>query len=463
MKKVICFIPLACLLYVEAAATIIDVPDQYSTIQSAIQASSDGDTVLVQPGRYEENIYFGGHEIVLASMYLMTGNGSYITTTVLDGGHQFSVVRIELGEGSPTALIGFTIEHGSAEHGGGIYCSGASPRIAHNIIQGNRANQGIHFAEGGGVYCSESNAVFDSNVICRNVAACMTWTRGAGMYLVDFNGILRNNEIYDNEGTSYVSAQGGGIYFVSSQALVINNTICRNRVMGIALPIPDPPIPEPSYGGGIYDVSYPHSQIVNCIVWGNNADEGQDIHPAMLPSVTYSLIEGGYEGEGNIDEYPWFRRLAWRDYRLMSRNCGYSYDSPCIDAGNPVIYDSLLDCSWGLGGTRSDMGAFGGGDSALVAVDLETSTLPISPALLQNFPNPFNSATTISYSLPEQGEISISIYNLLGQRVATLFEGTREAGEHTITWDAREFPSGVYFARLEAGEHSENIKMVLLK
>ena len=60
-------------------------------------------------------------------------------------------------------------------------------------------------------------------------------------------------------------------------------------------------------------------------------------------------------------------------------------------------------------------------------------------------------------------KIAIYIYNLLGQRVAAIFEGTREAGEHTITWDATYFPSGVYFARLEAGEHSENIKMVLLK
>ncbi|MEE9554028.1 MAG: T9SS type A sorting domain-containing protein [candidate division Zixibacteria bacterium] len=70
---------------------------------------------------------------------------------------------------------------------------------------------------------------------------------------------------------------------------------------------------------------------------------------------------------------------------------------------------------------------------------------------------------TYGYSLPEQGEVVIYIYNLLGQRIATLFEGTREAGEHSITWDAVDFPSGVYFARLETGEQSENIKMVLLK
>ena len=79
------------------------------------------------------------------------------------------------------------------------------------------------------------------------------------------------------------------------------------------------------------------------------------------------------------------------------------------------------------------------------------------------YPNPFNLSTTIKFSLPEQGEVTLSVYNLLGQRVATLFEGTPEAGEHTITWDATDFPSGVYFARLETDKHSENIKMVLLR
>ena len=82
---------------------------------------------------------------------------------------------------------------------------------------------------------------------------------------------------------------------------------------------------------------------------------------------------------------------------------------------------------------------------------------------LHSYPNPFNATTTISYSLPERGEVSISIYNLIGQRVATVFERAQEAGEHTVTWDARDFPSGVYFARLETGESTETIKMVLLK
>jgi hypothetical protein len=79
------------------------------------------------------------------------------------------------------------------------------------------------------------------------------------------------------------------------------------------------------------------------------------------------------------------------------------------------------------------------------------------------YPNPFNAATSFRYSLSGPGEINISIYNVLGQKVATIFDGTQDGGEHSVTWDASAFPSGVYFARLEAGGQTETIKMLLLK
>ncbi len=82
---------------------------------------------------------------------------------------------------------------------------------------------------------------------------------------------------------------------------------------------------------------------------------------------------------------------------------------------------------------------------------------------LRNHPNPFNAATTIKYQIPYESEISLSIYNLLGQRVEKLFEGAQNPGEHSLTWDASHFPSGIYFARLETAGRTENIKMVLLK
>jgi hypothetical protein len=84
--------------------TIINIPADYPTIQQGIDASIDGDTVLVQPGTYVENINFNGHNIVLGSLFLTTGDTSYIAQTVIDGDSAGTVVAFENGEDSTTAI-----------------------------------------------------------------------------------------------------------------------------------------------------------------------------------------------------------------------------------------------------------------------------------------------------------------------------------------------------------------------
>jgi hypothetical protein len=83
--------------------------------------------------------------------------------------------------------------------------------------------------------------------------------------------------------------------------------------------------------------------------------------------------------------------------------------------------------------------------------------------LLQNYPNPFNTQTTISYSLPQAGPVTLSIYNIMGQKVAVLFDGEQQAGEHKVVWDTGDVTSGVYFGRLESGNNNQNIKLILLR
>ena len=83
--------------------------------------------------------------------------------------------------------------------------------------------------------------------------------------------------------------------------------------------------------------------------------------------------------------------------------------------------------------------------------------------LFQNYPNPFNSYTIISFTLFEASEISINIYNVKGQRVARLFEGKKERGAHSVKWDAADFSSGIYFAKLTAGHNSKIVKCMAIK
>jgi len=198
------------------------------------------------------------------------------------------------------------------------------------------------------------------------------------------------------------------------------------------------------------------------ILWQNIPNHVYVDGPAN-PDITFSLVQDGWPGEGNIDADPLFRDPENGDFHLMSIACGDQLNSPSIDTGDPALIDSLLNCDWGLGTERSDMGAYAGGDSATVAIDDLIDKLPKRFALLQNYPNPFNASTTIRYSLPEQADVKIEIYNILGQKAAVLFDGNQSTGYHSVTWHADDFPSGIYLARLAAGTVSKNIKMILLK
>lgn len=88
---------------------------------------------------------------------------------------------------------------------------------------------------------------------------------------------------------------------------------------------------------------------------------------------------------------------------------------------------------------------------------------PQSLALLGNHPNPFNPTTTIEFSLGETGSATLSVHDLAGRRIATLLQGTTEAGVHQVAFDATALPSGVYFSRLEAGGQSMVARMLLVK
>ncbi len=94
---------------------------------------------------------------------------------------------------------------------------------------------------------------------------------------------------------------------------------------------------------------------------------------------------------------------------------------------------------------------------------VEGSGSPLSFALKGNFPNPFNPTTTIYYTLPEEMHVRLTVYNVIGQEVATLLSETVNAGDHQTMWNASGVPSGVYYYRLEAGSNVSIGKMSLLK
>jgi parallel beta-helix repeat protein len=144
-----------------AHAATISVPATQPTIQAGINAAKNGDTVLVSPGTYFENINFLGKAITVKS-----SGGAKVT--IIDGGHLDPVVVFNTGESSGSVLHGFTIQNGSAgsssfSDGGGISINSASPTVTANIITNNTAADG-----GGGILLRSSSALVQGNTISNN-------------------------------------------------------------------------------------------------------------------------------------------------------------------------------------------------------------------------------------------------------------------------------------------------------
>jgi len=114
---------------------------------------------------------------------------------------------------------------------------------------------------------------------------------------------------------------------------------------------------------------------------------------------------------------------------------------------------------------RLILGTFGDGVIlyGIPVTSVDASSTPLHFALHQNYPNPFNPATTIKFTLPTPGGVSLKVHNVLGEEIASLVAGDYPAGTFKTTWDASAFPSGVYLYRLAAGTVVQTKKMILVK
>ncbi len=366
----------------------IYVPDDYSLIQMAIEASWNGETVVVRPGTYYENIIFKSKAITLRSE-----QGAAVTT--IDGGQAGSVVTFNNNEGAGSVLDGFTIRNGyNSAYGGGIYCGEiSSPTIINNTISDSASDCG------GGIHCDwYSFPVISNNTISNNTA-----DNGGGIYSWHLSSpTISNNIISDNNAGS----DGGGIYCYRSFPILINNTIISNAASsggggicceeGSNLTITNNTITgntagsdgggiycyrsflaitnttitgntAGSNGGGIYyDYYYSSSNspfFTNTILWQNNAPAGPECWIGSISNVTisYSDVQGGQSsifvdpggiliwGSGMIDADPLFVDPVNGDFHLTwgsaCRNTGdnSAATEPQDFEGDPRIADGTVD------------------------------------------------------------------------------------------------------------------------
>lgn len=279
------------------SAITIYVPDDYPTIQQSIDAASAGDTVIVRPGTYVENIDYLGKAITVKS-----DQGPRVT--VIDGGNPSnpdfgSVVAFQSGEGLDSVLDGFTLTNGTgnwyssvypANAGGGVFIKNASPTVKNNIITKNNLAE----ASGGGICCGENTScMITNNIISGNSAA----GSGGGIVLIEctpdatiknnqihgnwagFNGggislyycsnpVIEGNSIYENiaEGgdPSSLYYGGGGISCLQASPVIMNNYVAHNTCV--------------RKGGGIH-CNYESSPIIkNNFIGGNSGTFGGGMH-----------------------------------------------------------------------------------------------------------------------------------------------------------------------------------------
>ncbi len=257
-----------------AIAETINIPADYPTIQAGIDAASPGDTVLVYPGTYYEQINFEGKNIVVGSLVLTTRDTSFIRRTVIDARSKFAGVLFNSGEDTSAVLMGFTIRNasgriiGSCDHcvereGAGIICINAAAtlsdlRIENNIIE-------LFGIRGAGIWAYRSILIIRNSTIIGNRIQY-----GGGIYAQECQIRIENTRIYNNEQTGILAENStiiikdsnirgnegwdnGGIHLMTSDLRLINSCISRNR--------------SRNRGGGILainsNVSLIHASIIN--------------------------------------------------------------------------------------------------------------------------------------------------------------------------------------------------------
>jgi beta propeller repeat protein/parallel beta-helix repeat protein len=338
-KSILLILALLLIAATQSRAETRSVPDDYATIQQAIQGSNDGDVVIVEPGTYIENINFLGKNITVTSTD--PEDPDIVAATVINGNNQGSVVTFESGETSEAVMTGFTITggYGTAVSevgnyifwGAGIFCYGTSPTIKGNIITDNIGpieiignNQALwKLCYGGGIGCLMSSAIITNNIIKNNSG----YVGGIIVYVGDDK--ISNNLIYDNS-----AVVGGGVVLLGGQ--LINNTFVGNDTTASAQAGSGP-------GGNVYivfDSQFPQCLVLNNIICNATSGGGISGEGAIDGSlISFNNVWGNSPGNymevsdqtgtnGNISEDPLFVDSQAKDFHLQ-------LDSPCIDAGDP--------------------------------------------------------------------------------------------------------------------------------
>ncbi|MDP8201949.1 MAG: right-handed parallel beta-helix repeat-containing protein [Candidatus Tenebribacter burtonii] len=340
--------------------------------------------------------------------------------------------------------------------GAGMYMINSSCDMSDCEIYGNYSVFNGGPSRGGGLMAYDSQLEINNTIIRDNDMSC-----GAGIYVDDCNLFIRNSSFFDNISPNPYEGDGiacGGDSYVE----IINTSLCNNYGYGF-------------FGGG--DNLY----FINCIFQGNYFNQirisgGYSGHGITTADLEYNCIENGLNGitisnpdwvifnwlEGNIEDDPLFVDPENNDFHFLA-------ESPCINAGTPDTTGLNLP-EYDLDGNQRiyediiDMGCY-----EWQGTPINNEELVIRNYELTNFPNPFNPSTTIQFSIPQESEVELTVYNIKGQKVKTIVDATCEMGINTAIWYGinnygNKVGTGIYFYQLKVdGKAIKTKKMMLIK
>jgi parallel beta-helix repeat protein len=253
-------------------ASTINVPQDQPTIQAGINVANTGDTVLVAPGKYFENINFMGKAITVKS-----SGGAAVTT--IDGNQQDNVATFDSGEELNSILSGFTLQNGL----GGVYIANSSPTVRQNIIE----KSALKCASG--VSIGSASPLIQGNVIRGNSQADCDGGFGAGISIVRTGSAQIIGNLIENN-SSPIGSGGGGIAMDAAGTPTLRNNVIRgNSVLG--------------QGGGIWIINDSNPLIVQNLIYNNTASQGGGIWFAVVEGqVGPTLVNNTIVGATGISE-----------------------------------------------------------------------------------------------------------------------------------------------------------------
>ena len=184
--------------------------------------------------------------------------------------------------------------------------------------------------------------------------------------------------------------------------------------------------------------------------------------PVLLDAVNFTDNNNWYAVGTSIGN----QSMATRGRIFKSENAGLSWFEQSIPfkSTRGILGISAFDNNklLAVGDGGMVLGTINGGGTTSVE-DISNGEIPVNFNLYQNYPNPFNPSTTIQFSLPKSGDVTLKIYDILGREVATLLNEEKMAGSYQVTFNASGLSTGIYFYRIQAGSFVETKKMIFLK